>query len=90
MTPGRRKPSPRREPGAPHAVTVIIADLLPGTHCYTDLYRQAPPILVVDTGPTELQLAIPGDRVSVEDLHIVDALLEAAAAYRAALLTHLD
>ena len=81
---------PRREPGSPHATTVIIADLLPGTHTYTDTYREAPPILVVDTGPTELQLAVPGDRITIEDLGIVDALLEAATAYRTALLAYLD
>jgi hypothetical protein len=86
----RNHPKPRREPGVPHATTVIMADLLPGTRAYTDLYREAPPILVVDTGPTEVQLAVPADRVSVEDLAIVDALLEAAAAYRTALLAHLD
>lgn len=90
MTPGKRRPSPRRDHGAPHATTVITTDLLPGTHCYADTYRQSPPLLVVDTGPTELQLAIPGDRPGIDDLHIIDALLEAAAAYRSALLTHLD
>ena len=86
----RNVPHPRREPGAPHATTVIMTDLLPGTRAYTDLYREAPPVLVLDTGPTELQLAVPADRVTLEDLAIVDALLEAAAAYRTALLAHLD
>ena len=82
--------SPRRQPGAPHATTVIIVDLLPGANAYTDTYREAPPILVLDTGPTELQLSIPGDRVTLEDLRLVDLLLEATAAYRTALIAHLD
>lgn len=81
---------PRREHGAPHATTVIMADLLPGTRAYADTYREAPPILVLDTGPTEVQLAVPGDRVTLEDLDIVDVILEATAAYRTALVAHLD
>jgi hypothetical protein len=84
------RPIPRRVPGAPHATTVIIVDLLPGTRAYTDLHRDSPPILVLDSGPTELQLAIPGDRVTLDDLHIIDTLLEAATAYRTALIAHLD
>lgn len=81
---------PRRTPGVPHATTVFITDLLPGTHAYADTFRDAPPILVIDTGPTELQLAVPGDRVTLDDLRIVDLLLEATAAYRTALHAHLD
>jgi hypothetical protein len=82
--------SPVRQPGAPHATTVLIVELLPGTHTYTDIHRDAPPILVVDTGPTELQLSVPGNRVSLDDLHIIDKLMEAAAGYRTALVAHLD
>lgn len=82
--------SPRRQPGAPHATTVLIVELLPGAHSYTDLHRDAPPILVVDTGPTELQLSVPGNRVTLDDLHIIDKLMEAAAEYRTALVAHLD
>jgi hypothetical protein len=67
-----------------------MADLLPGTRAYADTYREAPPILVLDTGPTEVQLAVPGDRVTLEDLDIVDVILEATAAYRTALVAHLD
>jgi len=33
---------------------------------------------------------VPGDRITIEDLGIVDALLEAATAYRTALLAYLD
>jgi hypothetical protein len=84
------QPFPRRAPGAPHATTVLIADLLPGTHAYADTFRDAPPILVIDTGPTELQLAVPGNRITLDDLRIIDVLLEATAAYRTALSAHLD
>jgi hypothetical protein len=86
----RSQSSPRRTPGAPHATTVLIAELLPGTHAYADTFRDAPPILVIDTGPTELQLSIPGDRVTLDDLRIIDVLMEATAAYRTAISAHLD
>lgn len=87
-------PSPRRQPAhaspAPQPTTVVIVDLLPGAQIYTDTHRDAPPILVIDTGPTELQLSVPGDRVTLDDLHVVDQLREAIATYRAALVAHLD
>lgn len=82
-------PTPWRVPGAAHAVTVITLDLLPGTNAYCDTYRQAPPILVIDFGPTEVQLSIPGDRITLDDLRLIDLLLEAMAAYRTALIANL-
>lgn len=84
-------PPPRHEPVArPAALTVVIVDLSPGTRSYTDTHRDAPPILVIDTGPTELQLSVPGDPVTLDDLRVVDVLREALADYRAALVAHLD
>jgi len=81
---------PWRVPGAPHATTVVLVDLLPGTHAYADTFRSGPPILVIDTGPTEVQLSVPGDRVTLDDLRIIDVLMEAVAAYRTALSAYLD
>lgn len=87
-------PSPRHQPAhatpVPQPATVVIVDLLPGTRVHTDTHRDAPPILVIDTGPTELQLSVPGDRVTLDDLRVVDLLREALAAYRAALVAHVD
>jgi hypothetical protein len=74
----------------PQPTTVVILDLLPGARAYTDTHRDAPPILVIDTGPTELQLSVPGDRVSPEDLQVIDLLQAAIASYRAVLVAHLD
>lgn len=82
--------TPIRVPGVPHATTVLVVDLLPGTHAYADVYRDAPPILVIDTGPTEVQLSVPGTRVTLDDLRILDVLIEAVAAYRTALTAMLD
>lgn len=80
---------PWRAPGAPHATTIVIVELLPGTHAYADTFRDAPPILVIDTGPTEIQLNVPGNRVTLDDLRILDVLIEAISAYRRALSAHL-
>lgn len=85
-----RKPKPQRPPGSPCATTVVMSELAPGTHSYVDLYRSAPPILVIDTGPTEVQLSLPGDRCTVEDLWIIDELAEALAKFRQAQLPHMD
>ncbi|HZN72896.1 MAG TPA: hypothetical protein VFC00_14600 [Micromonosporaceae bacterium] len=76
--------TPWRAPGAPHATTVAIVDLLPGTMAYADTFRDAPPILVIDTGPTEIHLGLPGDPITADDLRILDTLVEALAAYRVA------
>lgn len=76
---------PYRVPGAPHATTVLLVDLLPGTRAWADTYRDGPPIFVIDTGPTEVQLSLPGDRLTLDDLRIVDLLMEAVAAFRVAL-----
>jgi hypothetical protein len=81
---------PRRVPGAPHATTVLLVELLPGTHAYADTYREAPPILVIDTGPTEIQLSLPGERLTLDDLRIVDVMIEALSAYRVTLTAYLD
>lgn len=81
---------PWRVPGVPFATTVVIADLLPGTRAYTETYRDLVPVLVIDTGPTEIQLSLPADRVALADLEAVDVVLDAMAAYRMALLPHLD
>jgi len=81
---------PWRVPGSPHATTVVVVELLPGTHAYADTFRDAPPILVIDAGPTEVQLGLPGDRITLDDLRIVDVLVEALAAYRTALMAYLD
>lgn len=80
---------PRRQPGSPHATTVVIVDLLPGAQAFTDTYRDAPPILVIDTGPTEVQLSLPGDPVTLDDLRVVDVLHEATVAYRSAVVARL-
>jgi hypothetical protein len=80
---------PWRVPGAPHATTVLMVDLLPGTYSFCDLYREAPPILVIDAGPTELHLSLPVDRVTVDDLGIIDQLLEGVVAFRSALIGRL-
>jgi len=93
MTPEQTLPAvarPWRVPGAPHATTVAVVELLPGSHAYADTFRDAPPILVIDTGPTEIQLGLPGDRVTLDDLRILDVLMEALAAYRTALTAYLD
>jgi hypothetical protein len=81
---------PQRIPGAPHATTVLLVELLPGTYAYADTFREAPPILVIDTGPTEIQLNLPGERLTLDDLRIVDVMIEAMAAYRVALTAYLD
>jgi hypothetical protein len=81
---------PLRVPGTPHTTTVVTADLLPGTNAYCDIYREAMPLLVIDAGPTEIHLSMPVDRLTIEDLRIVDAILEALAAFRNALLVYLD
>lgn len=86
--PHRDQPPPSAP--VPQPTTVVILDLLPGARAYTDTHRDAPPILVIDTGPTELQLSAPGDRVTPEDLHVVDVLWGAIASYRAALMARLD
>lgn len=86
----KRRPAPTRTPGAPFATTVLMVELLPGTRAYADTYRIAPPLLVIDTGPTEIHLALPGDRPCLDDLHILDDVLQAVAKYRASLLVHLD
>lgn len=72
------------------ASTVVLADLVPGTRAYADTHRGAPPILVIETGATELQLSASGERVTLDDLLAIEAVLEAATAYRTALLAHLD
>ncbi|HZN74511.1 MAG TPA: hypothetical protein VFC00_22820 [Micromonosporaceae bacterium] len=81
---------PWRAPGAPHATTIAVVDLLPGSHAYADTFRDAPPILVIDTGPTEIHLCLPGERITLDDLRIVDVLIEALAAFRTAANTCLD
>jgi hypothetical protein len=78
-------------PGADvqHASTVLMVDLLRGTRVYCDLFGEAPPILVIDTGSTEVQLTIGVGSITVDDLAVIDSFLEAAAAYRCALLAQL-
>jgi len=77
---------PLRAPGAPHATTVVIADILAGSHAYCDTYRDGPPILILDLGYTEIQLSIPDTRVTLEDLSIIDAMMAALTEFRAALV----
>jgi hypothetical protein len=71
------------------ASTVVMVDLVPGTRAYCDRYAEAPPILVISTGGTEVQLGIPGRVVTVEDVANIDAILEAGATCRADLIARL-
>lgn len=57
--------APARALDVPYATTVVIADLLPGTHAYCDLHKNAQPILVIVTGPTEIQPSLPGDIITL-------------------------
>ncbi len=86
------QPEPVRRAGSPvsPAATVVLADLVPGTRAYVDTHRGAPPILVIESGATEVQFGASGGRVTLDDLRAIDTVLEAAAVYRAALLAHLD
>jgi hypothetical protein len=59
-------------------------------YAYCDIRGEARPILVVDTGSAEIHFSMPIDRITVEDLRIVDLILEALAAFRLALLAYLD
>jgi len=81
-------PPARRTPSASY--TVVLVDLVPGTRAYADTHAGAPPILVIETGATELQLAASGDRITLDDLRAIDTVLEAVAEYRSALLAYLD
>lgn len=74
---------------APAASTVVIVDLVPGSRAYCDLFRGAPPILVIDAGSTEIQFSLPVRPVTLDDLRLVDGLLQAWAAFRTALLREL-
>jgi hypothetical protein len=67
-----------------------MVDLLPGSYAYCDIYREAPPVLVIDTGPAEVQFSFPVDRVTLEDLRVIDSNLEGWAAFRTAMLAWLD
>ncbi|HET6212069.1 MAG TPA: hypothetical protein VFE14_04250 [Micromonosporaceae bacterium] len=71
------------------AATLVMVDLLPSTRAYCDTRRHAPPILVIDTGSTEIQLTLPADRVTPADIRIVDDIVEALAAQRTALVARL-
>jgi hypothetical protein len=71
------------------ATTVVMLDLLPGTRAYCDTFRDAPPILVIDNGPTEVQLSITRTRFTNEDLRLVDVLLDGLSCFRAELVARL-
>jgi hypothetical protein len=78
------------DPGLMQVSAVLLVDLLPGTRAYSDTFREAPPILVIVSGGTELQLGVAGQRVTLEDLASIDTILEAAAAFRTDLLALLQ
>jgi hypothetical protein len=82
--------SPPRAPGVPHATTVVVADLLAGSSAYCDTCRDGPPILVLDLGYTEIQLSMPDIGVTLDDLSSIDAVMEALAAFRAAVVRGLS
>jgi hypothetical protein len=86
---GQGLPAGQSDAAVQQATTVLMVDLLIGTRVYCDTFRDAPPILVIDTGPTELQLSAPAGAVTVEDLAVIDTVLQAAAEYRTAVLTRL-
>lgn len=92
MTTGNpaRGAGPRRVPGTAHATSIVVVELLAGTRAYADTSRDAPPVVVIDTGPTELHLGLPGDCYALADLSVLDLLIEALAAYRIAVQAYLD
>ena len=81
---------PRRAPGSPHATTVLLAELLPGSIAYCDTLGDGPPILVIDFGYTELQISIPGDVSYPDQLKFLNDLAETIYQFRRRLVAHLD
>lgn len=65
--------------------TQIFLRLAPTATVYVDVYEDAEPILVIDTGPTEVQISPRTEQVTRSDLDLADAFLAAAMEYRAAL-----
>jgi hypothetical protein len=59
--------------------------LTPSAKIYVDVYEGAEPILVIDTGTAEFQISPPTEQVTMSDLALAEAFLEAAVAYRAAI-----
>lgn len=65
---------------------VVLADLLPETGAYCDVWRGRDPILVIQTGPAEIQLSMPGDLSAVEGMRILNMLSEAIEEYKRVLV----
>jgi hypothetical protein len=59
-------------------VTITLA---PDLHAWLDATRDGPPILVLESGGTELCLVLRSDRVTVEDVHTTRQLAELVAAF---------
>jgi len=77
-------------PGAPFATTLVTLDLLPESVSYCDYSGDGMPILVVDFGYTEIQIAVPGAVATVEDLALLDRLVDAILELRKQLICFLD
>jgi hypothetical protein len=65
--------------------TQIFLRLAPTATIYVDVYDGAEPILVIDTGTTEVQISPPTEQITPSDLALAEAFLAAAIEYRAAI-----
>lgn len=74
----------------PHATTLVIVELLPGSRAYCEKLSHALPIVVIDCGYTEIHLRVPGGLAGLDDLAIMGEIMSAAADCQTALVAYLD